>query len=196
VDAIAVKPANGESPTDILKRIKQGVDIESIGAQVSSIIESQNGELIIRLHPKDSKRLELEDALKNQLGASAAVWALIKYDEVEVLDRDCAATEVELEMCIRKALGSAENDQLIKVKSIHQSFRGVYRATVKLKSADATALISQVRIKLSGRVPELDSRGKPQSVTDVSDTDTPSVSAKDPIALKYVCYVQGRDTKH
>jgi len=63
-----VKPTEGESPTEVLKRIKQGVDIETIGAQVSSIIESKNGEIIIRLHPKDSKRLELEDALRKQLG--------------------------------------------------------------------------------------------------------------------------------
>ncbi|KAL4153609.1 hypothetical protein QTP88_001442 [Uroleucon formosanum] len=163
-DAIAIKPANYESPTDVLKRIKQGEDIKSIGAQVSSIIESRNGELIIRLHPKDSKRSELEDALKNQLGASVAVRVLIKYEEVEVLDLDCATTEAELEICIRKALGSAENDQCIQVKSIRQSFRGVHRVTVKLRNA--------------------------------SDTDTLDMSAKDPIDLKHVCYVQGWDTRH
>ncbi|KAL4121475.1 hypothetical protein QTP88_013984 [Uroleucon formosanum] len=114
--------------------IKQGVEVESIGAQVSSIIKSQNGELIIRLHPKDLKRLELEDVLKKQLGASAAVRGLVKY-EVEVLDLDCVTTETELETCIRKALGSVENDQSTKVKNVRQSFRG--------------ALLSQVTVEKS-----------------------------------------------
>jgi len=51
-------------------------------------------------------------------------------------------------MCIRKALGPTEKNQSIQVKSIRQSFRGVHRATVKLKSSDANALITQGRIKV------------------------------------------------
>ncbi|KAL4122765.1 hypothetical protein QTP88_015040 [Uroleucon formosanum] len=82
------------------------------------------------------------------LGASAAVRGLIKYEDVEVLDLGCATMEIELETCIRKALGSTEDDQSIKVKNIGQSFRGVHRAIVKLKSADAIALTNQGRIKV------------------------------------------------
>jgi len=39
-DFISVKPENGEIYSDILKAIRQKVDINAIGSQVSSISES------------------------------------------------------------------------------------------------------------------------------------------------------------
>lgn len=115
---------------------------------MSSITESQNGEIIIRLHHKDTKSSELEEALRNELGTFAAVRMLVKTEDVEILDLNCATTATELETCIRKALGSDEDDQSIRVKSIRQSFRGTQRATAKLKSADAAVLTNKGHIKV------------------------------------------------
>jgi len=70
-DAIAVKPKNSERYTDILKAIKQKVDVDAIRSQVASIRESRNGEILIRLKREDTKREELVEALKSKLGSRA-----------------------------------------------------------------------------------------------------------------------------
>jgi hypothetical protein len=64
---IAVRPENGESYMTILRAIKQNVNIEEIGAQVSSITESRGGDILIKLAKSDSRRPDLEDALGSKL---------------------------------------------------------------------------------------------------------------------------------
>jgi len=63
-----VKPENGETFSDILKTIKEKVDISSIGSEVSSIKESRSGGILIRLRREDKNRDELVEALKTNLG--------------------------------------------------------------------------------------------------------------------------------
>jgi len=82
LDAIAVKPEEGESAAEILKAIKQDVEIDEIGARVSTITESRSGEIIIKLTTKDEKRAALEEELRNKLGSRAAVRGLTKFEDM------------------------------------------------------------------------------------------------------------------
>jgi len=145
-DSISVKPENGETYSDILKAIRQKVDINAIGSQVSKISESRNGEIIIRLNHQDKKREELVDALKSNLGDRAAVRSLISYDDVDIQDLDNITTASEVESSIISALGSPANEVSIKVKSIRPAYAGTQRATVRLKSAEAIKLAKMGRI--------------------------------------------------
>jgi len=147
-DAIAVKLREGESEADILKAIKQDVEIDTIGAQVSTIKESRSGEIIIKLTSKDLKRAALEEELRNKLGSRAAVRGLIKFEDIEIQDLDSITTDTEVETCIRQALGTHADDQCIQVKSLRQSFRGTQRATVRMKSIDAHKLEKIGRVKI------------------------------------------------
>ncbi|KAL4131529.1 hypothetical protein QTP88_008824 [Uroleucon formosanum] len=69
-DFIAVKPENGECNRDILRAIKENVDFESIGACVSSITKSRNGEILFRLgsggHKENGAHGRAEDKTREQ----------------------------------------------------------------------------------------------------------------------------------
>lgn len=147
-DAIAVKPGEGKSAAEILKAIKQDVEIDTIGAQVSTITESRGGEIIIKLTSKDSKRAAFEEELRNKLGSRAAVRGLVQFEDIEIQDLDSVTTDTEVETCVRQALGTNAEDQCVQVKSLRQSFRGIQRATVRVKSIDAQKLEKIGRIKI------------------------------------------------
>lgn len=147
-DSISVKPENGETYSDILKAIRQKVDINAIGSQVSSISESRNGGIIIRLTHQDKKREELVDAIKSHLGDRAAVKSLVSYDDLDLQDLDNITTVSEIESCIKSALGLPEDDTSIKVKNIRPAYAGTQRSTVRLKSADAIKLVKKGRLRI------------------------------------------------
>ncbi|KAL4104699.1 hypothetical protein QTP88_019981 [Uroleucon formosanum] len=147
-DSIAVKPKNGECNRDILRAIKENVDLESIGACVSSITESRNGEILFRLGRGDTKKTELMEELKTKLGSRAAIRSLTKYDDVSILNLDSVTTEADVKASIRSALGLASDDLTIKVKNIWQSFGGIQRTTVRLRSSDAIQLAKARHVKI------------------------------------------------
>jgi len=79
-----VNPENGETCSDILKAIKRKVDREVNRVPGGSITESRNGEILIRLKPKDNSREELVEALKTNLVSRAAVRCLVRYDDIDI----------------------------------------------------------------------------------------------------------------
>lgn len=147
-DSIAVKPGSGETNHDILKTIKENVNLESIGAHVSSITESRNGEILFKLSSGDKKKTELMDELRTKLGSRAVIRSPVKYDDINILDLDCITTESDVAESIRHALELAPDDPTVKVKNIWKSFAGTQRATVKLKSTDALHLAKVGRVKV------------------------------------------------
>lgn len=71
--AITIRPGSGEIYAVILKTVRNEIDINAIGAIVSTISESRSSELIIRLSKGDYKKEVLEEALTHTLGARAVV---------------------------------------------------------------------------------------------------------------------------
>jgi hypothetical protein len=136
-DSISVKPENGETFSDILKTIKEKVDISSIGSEVSSIKESRSGGILIRLGREDKNRDKLVEALKTNLGNRAVIKGLVSLDDVDIQDLDQVTTATEVECSIRSTLGLPDDDITIKVKNIRPAYAGTLRATVRLRSADA-----------------------------------------------------------
>ncbi|KAE9536155.1 hypothetical protein AGLY_007378 [Aphis glycines] len=143
-DAIAVRPTEGETAVEILKAIKHDVEIDKIGALVSTITESRSGEIIIRLNAKDAKRTVLEDKLRNKLGTRAGVRGLTKLEDVEIQDLESVTTATEVKTCIRHALGAHADDQTTQVRSLRQS----QRATVRMKCTDAHKLEKAGKVKI------------------------------------------------
>lgn len=60
-DAITVKPGVGKTVANILKSMRKDVDVEATGAQISSISESRNGEILIKIKAKEMERTALEE---------------------------------------------------------------------------------------------------------------------------------------
>jgi len=147
-DAIAVKPGNGETVTKILKAMRKDVDLETTGAQISSISESRNGMILIKLKAKEAERTALEEALKTKLGPRATVRGLVMFEDIEVQDLDCVTSEAEVENSIRSVLGLPADDETVKTRSIRQSFMGTQRAIVRLKGVDARKIVEKGRIKV------------------------------------------------
>lgn len=128
--------------------MRKDVDLETTGAQISSISESRKGEILIKLRSKDAERTALEEALNNKLGSRATVRGLVKFENVEVLDLDCVTSESEVESSIRYTLGLTTEDHTVKARSIRQSFMGTQRAIVRLKCVDAQKIVEKGRIKV------------------------------------------------
>lgn len=147
-DAIAVKPGNGETVANILKSMRKDVDLESTGVQISSITESRNGTILIKLKVKDAERAVLEEALKLKLGSRATVRGLVMFENVELQDLDCVTSETEVENSVRSTLGLPEDVETVKIRSMQQSFMGTQRAIVRLKSADTRKIVEKGRIKV------------------------------------------------
>jgi len=143
-----VKPENGETFSDILKTIKEKVDISSIGSEVSSIKESRSGWILIRLRREDKNRDELVEALKTNLGRRAVIRGLVSLDDVDTQDLDKVTTATEVECSIRSILGLAADDLTIKVKNIRPAYAGTQRVTVRLRSANAITLAKKARIRI------------------------------------------------
>lgn len=64
-NAIVIKPSSGKSFAEILK----DVDVERTAAHITSIAESRNGEVIIRVTRGERKRANLETVIRDALGA-------------------------------------------------------------------------------------------------------------------------------
>jgi len=128
--------------------MRKDVDFETTGAQISSISESRSGEILIKLKSKDAERTALEEALRSKLGPRATVRGLVKFEDVEILDLDCVTSQSKVENSIRHALGLSTDEQMVKSKSLRQSFMGTQRAIVRLKRVDAQKVIEKGRIKV------------------------------------------------
>jgi len=124
------------------------VDINAIGTQVSSITESRNGEIIIKLNHEDKKKEDLINALKTNLGDRAVIRGRVHQHDVDIQDLDSVTSEAEVEGSIRSALGLPADDTSITVKNIRPAYANTQRATVRLKSADAIRLAKVGRIKI------------------------------------------------
>jgi len=51
---------------------------------MSTMGESRNGEIIINLNSKNTKRVELEEELRNNFGTCAVVRSLVMFKDVEI----------------------------------------------------------------------------------------------------------------
>lgn len=143
-----MKPESGETNADILRAIREKVDIETIGSQVFSITETRSGEILIRLSKEDTKREELVEALKTNLESRATIRGFVKYDDIEIQDLDGITTDTEVASRIRHSLGLAQDDSTVTIKSIRQTHAGTQRTTVRLKSIDTLKMANTGRIKI------------------------------------------------
>lgn len=82
--------------------MRRDINIKTTGVQVSSISDSRNGKILIKLKSKEAERLALEEALRTKLEPRAAVRGLVKFEDVELQDLDCVTTNSEVENCIQQ----------------------------------------------------------------------------------------------
>lgn len=134
-DAIAVKPGTGATFEDVLRSVRQKVNVDEIGARITSITESRNGEVLFRLPRGDKKKKELEETLRTVLGHSAEVRELVKNVEIEISDLDGVTTEKEVENSLRIAMGLPIDDKTVKVSSLRYFYGGTKHTDKKDKLA-------------------------------------------------------------
>ncbi|KAE9528677.1 hypothetical protein AGLY_012252 [Aphis glycines] len=147
-DAIAIKLNPGETFAEILKAVRKDVDVERTGARITSIAESRNGEVLVRVTRGEERRANLESAIKEALGARATVRGLIKYDDIDITGLDGVTTENEVSNALMKAAGLTPNDASIRIKSVRPAPNGTKRATASMRSSDAVKVLEEGHIQI------------------------------------------------
>ncbi|KAL4153093.1 hypothetical protein QTP88_000926 [Uroleucon formosanum] len=109
-DAIAIKSGEGETFAEILKAVRKDVDVDKTGAHITSIAESRNGEVVIRVARGHSERAELETAISHALGSRATVRGLVKFEDLDISGLDGVTTEAEIIEALEKAATLPSSD--------------------------------------------------------------------------------------
>lgn len=147
-DAIAVKPNEGETFADILRSVRKDVDVEKTGAHITSIAESSKGEVLIRVTRGESKRSDLESAIRNALGTRASVRGLVRHDNLDITRLDGVTTEAEITEALKDAAALPPNDDSVRIRNVRPAPGGTRRATVSMRSVDAIKIAKAGRVKI------------------------------------------------
>ncbi|KAL4135884.1 hypothetical protein QTP88_007466 [Uroleucon formosanum] len=147
-DAIAIKPGEEETFAEILKAVWKDVDMDKTGAHITSIAESRNGEVVIRVARGHSERAELETAISHALGSRATVRGLVKYEDLDISGLDGVTTEAEIIEALEKAATLPSSDGSVRVKSLRPAPGGRKRATASMRSVDIRKITKDGRVKI------------------------------------------------
>jgi hypothetical protein len=123
--AVIVKVAKGSSYDDTVRQVRQsGVDPEALGAKISAMRRTRNGDLLVDLGKSKASRAALEPlrkALVEKIGSQVGpVSKLGAYLEVEVVDIDSVADREEVLRAVRKALSETNKDDDTALASISE----------------------------------------------------------------------------
>ncbi|KAL4153922.1 hypothetical protein QTP88_001755 [Uroleucon formosanum] len=147
-DAIAIKPGEGETFAEILKAVRKDVDVDKTGAYITSIAESRNGEVVIRVARGHSERAKLETAISHALGSRPTVRGLVKYEDLDISGLDGVTTEAEIIEALEKAATLPSSDDSVRVKSLRPAPGGRKRATASMRSVDIRKITKDGRVKI------------------------------------------------
>lgn len=142
---VIVKAQPGKSYADLVRSVKESVNVEEKGIVVKSIKKTSGGDLLLEVTGGKSKALALQqDIQQNNRNADV----VIKTNEVTVhiTDIDASITKGELQQEIMKAEGLPENQ--LKVVSMRPTRNGNQTATVVLTKDAAKKVVNRGTIKI------------------------------------------------
>lgn len=136
---------NSTTYADLLKTVKDKVDLTKVGVQVKTIKKTREGDLLLEVRGDRQKADALREAINIKTGNKVS---LINNETIiHVLDIDAALTKEEVERTIRDSLDS-RGAQTIRVTSMRPSRDGNQIATVRTSRATGSILMKKGRIKI------------------------------------------------
>lgn len=130
---------------DLLKTVKEKVDLKQAGVNVKAIKRTARGDLMIEVVGDVKKADILKQAINRYIENEVRIANQVVT--IHVLDIDATTTKDQVEDAIRDTVTGGKT-QLTTVKSMRPSRDGNQIATVQLSKGNAKALVSAGRIKI------------------------------------------------
>lgn len=144
IERVVIK--SGEATyADLLKNVKNSVDIRKVGVQVKAIKKTIKGDLLLEVEGGRKKADDLKQAIREKLDNEVRISSNVTV--LHILDIDAATTTGEVEEAIKEIINNRDGI-LIKVKSIRPCRNGNQIATVQMSKPDAQILVKIGRIKV------------------------------------------------
>lgn len=134
----------GSTYADLLKSVKNNVDLNQVGVKVKTIRRTAAGDLMLEVEGDKKKAGALKEAISNRTGNEVRIAN--NTVTMHVLDIDAATNTDEVENALRTILPGNGHD--IIVKSMRPSRDGNQIATVQASRLNANKLTKAGRVKI------------------------------------------------
>lgn len=138
--------SDGTSYAEVAKRIKEDVDLESIGVKITSVQQASSGGIILNVGKGAEAAVaaaRLQAAVEGVVGNSASVKSSAKPALIEVLGVGCTEeTEDVISSLIKEGLTKEE----IHMRYFIPSFKGMKRVVVAIPGAAAQNILKKGRL--------------------------------------------------
>ena len=152
-DALVIKKTGDLSYADMLRKVKNEPSLADLGANVTNIRKTMNGDLLLKLKKTaDKTTADFQSSVKSVLGDSAEVKALTHMIEIEVRDLDEVSTKGEVCEALKAKFEEAKSMKSTDVKSLKKAFGGTQMAVVSLAADLARKIINEGKIKIGWTV--------------------------------------------
>jgi len=125
--------------SEMLKKIKNGKEVQSLGDSISAVSETRSGHLRVVLNRKASDTEELAKTITRTIGDETICTKLTDSTRIEIRDVDEEATEEEIVQAILK---STELPTSATVLHTRKAGRGTQIVTVSVPTSTAHTLAS------------------------------------------------------
>lgn len=130
---------------DLLKTVKEKVDLTRVGVQVKSIRKTRKGDLLLEVKGDRQDAGALKEAIHKTVDNKVSL--INKETTIHVLDIGAALTKDEVESAIKMSVGNREA-QSIRIKSMRPSRDGNQIATVQTSRVARNVLLKLGRVKI------------------------------------------------
>lgn len=145
IEKVIIK-SEGKQYADILRTIKNNVNIDEVGIKVKNIKKTAKGEVMLEIEGGKDKAEALKQAIKNSNG-DTKVTIRNNDDVIHVSGIDGDVNDAEIAKAIKESVGDA-NEGDIKILSTRQNLDGSQNAIISLRKGIATDLIAKGTIRI------------------------------------------------
>lgn len=146
--AVLVKPAKDATYEDVLASIRARVRPEENGAEIKSIRQTRQEEVLLELSSTTNTegKASFSEAVKGAVGQTGLVKRLEPKETLEFRDLDCLTTVEEVQEALVRELG--ETAGVAKVIVTKANDRGQKLAIVELEQRAASKIMEAGRLKI------------------------------------------------
>ena len=147
-DAIVIAKTGKLSYADIIRQMKQEVNLAGFGENVARVRRTAKGEVLLQLkHGTSQTTQQLKDEFDKIFASHTETRTLTQERQVEIKDLDEVTTAEEVSAAIQTYLG-AEIPTNVNVKSLRRAYAGTQRAVVSLPALQASKLTRDGKLKV------------------------------------------------
>lgn len=143
-EAVLVK-MRGTPYAELLKKLKETVNPEEIGVDLSGVKQTRNGDMILIVKNGANKAEDLKNMIKEKL-PTANTSHLISKKVIHIKDLDGITNTEEVRDAISRLLATDEEN--IEIRALRPSYGGRQNVTAIVKSEDADKLIQMRHMKI------------------------------------------------